>query len=362
MNVSLDGLNGRSNPFMDLPQGKKIQAYYIWIDGSGEGLRGKTRTLLEPTMDPNDLPMWNFDGSSTLQSLGDNSDIYIKPVACFKDPFRRGDNILVMCETLDDEGNPHPTNRRRRCFENMEKVKEEYPWFGIEQEYTMFDYTGRHPYGWPANGYPGPQGPYYCGVGADKVKGRKIVEAHYRACLYAGLSIGGTNAEVMPSQWEYQIGPCVGIDIGDHIWVSRWILHRVAEEFNVVVSFDPKPIPGDWNGAGCHTNVSTLSMREEGGIQKIYEAIEKMEPKHAEHIVSYDPTDGEDNKRRLTGAHETASITQFSYGVAHRGASIRIPRQVASDGCGFFEDRRPSSNADPYRVVDRIIRTICLDE
>ena len=162
----------------------------------------------------------------------------------------------------------------------MEKCKELYPWFGIEQEYTMFDYTGRQPYGWPANGYPGPQGPYYCGVGADKVKGRKIVEAHYRACLYAGLTIGGTNAEVMPSQWEYQIGPCVGIDIGDQIWVSRWILHRVAEEFNVVVSFDPKPIPGDWNGAGCHTNVSTLPMREEGGIQKIYEAIEKMEPKH----------------------------------------------------------------------------------
>ena len=166
----------------------------------------------------------------------------------------------------------------------------------------------------------------------------------------------------MPSQWEYQVGPCEGIEMGDHLWVSRWILQRVAEEFNVVISFDPKPIPGDWNGAGCHTNISTLAMREDGGMEKIVEAIELMGKKHREHIWSYDPSGGEDNKRRLTGQHETASIDDFSYGVAHRGASIRIPRQVAADGKGYFEDRRPSSNADPYVVTDRIIRTICLDE
>jgi len=358
----MDGLDGLSNPFMDLDQGGKCQAYYIWIDGTGEGLRGKTKTLMEPTMDPETLPVWNFDGSSTMQSLGQNSDIYIKPVSCFRDPFRRGDNILVMCETLDHEGNVHPTNKRRSCFENMEKCKEVKPWFGIEQEYTMFDFTGRHPYGWPSNGYPGPQGPYYCGVGSDKVKGRKIVEAHYRACMYAGIKIAGSNAEVMPSQWEYQVGPCEGIEMGDHLWVSRWILSRIAEEFNVVISYDPKPISGDWNGAGCHTNISTLAMREEGGLEKIYEAIELMGKKHEEHIYDYDPSGGEDNKRRLTGLHETASFEKFNFGVAHRGASIRIPRQVAADGKGYFEDRRPSSNADPYVVTDRIVRTICLDE
>eukprot|EP00116_Pleurobrachia_bachei_P007725 sb/3467987/ len=251
----MDGLDGLKNPFMDLPQGDKCQAYYIWIDGSGQGLRGKTKTLDVPTMNPADLPIWNYDGSSTNQAVGENSDVYLQPVACFKDPFRRGNNILVMCETLTHEMAPHPTNNRRSCNEAMEKCADQHPWFGIEQEYTMFDYTGKHPYGWPSNGYPGPQGPYYCGVGSDKVKGRKIVEAHYRACMYAGIKIAGSNAEVMPSQWEYQVGPCEGISMGDHLWVSRWILCRIAEEFDVVISYDPKPIPGDWNGAGCHTNI-----------------------------------------------------------------------------------------------------------
>jgi len=347
---------------MDLDQGGKIQAFYIWIDGTGQGLRCKTKTIDAPTMDPAELPIWNFDGSSTGQSIGENSDIYLKPVACYKDPFRRGDNILVMCETLNDQGEPHPTNKRRSCAESMEKVADQHPWFGTEQEYTMFDYTGRHPYGWPTNGYPGPQGPYYCGVGSDRVKGRKVVEAHYRACMYAGLKIAGSNAEVMPSQWEYQVGPCEGIEMGDHLWISRWILVRVAEEFNVVISFDPKPIEGDWNGAGLHTNVSTEVMREDGGYEHIIAAVEKMADKHDEHIREYDPTGGEDNKRRLTGLHETASIDVFNWGVAHRGASVRIPRQIEVDQKGYFEDRRPSSNADPYSVCDRIIKTICLDE
>lgn len=358
----MDGLDGQTNPFMDLDQGGKVQAYYIWIDGSGQGLRGKTKTLDKPTYDVSELPIWNFDGSSTGQAIGDNSDIYIKPVAIFRDPFRRGDNILVMCEVISHNLEPHPTNFRRECNETMEKCKEQIPWFGIEQEYTMFDFTGKHPYGWPVNGYPGPQGPYYCGVGSDKVKGRKIVEAHYRCCMYAGIKIAGSNGEVMPSQWEYQVGPCEGISMGDHLWVSRWILNRVAEEFNVVISFDPKPIPGDWNGAGCHTNVSTLAMREPGGIKDIYTAIEAMSLKHKEHICAYDPMGGADNKRRLTGLHETASIHHFNYGVAHRGASIRIPRQVAADGYGYFEDRRPSSNADPYTVTNRIMKTISLGE
>ena len=241
----------------------------------------------------------------------------------------------------------------------MEKCKDQKPWFGIEQEYTLFDRTGLHPLDWPANGFPGPQGPYYCGVGANRVYGREVVEAHYRACLYAGIKIAGTNAEVMPSQWEYQVGPCEGISMGDHLWVSRYILCRVAEEYDVVVSFDPKPIPGDWNGAGCHTNISTLAMREDGGMDHIVKAIKAMGLKHKEHIIEYDPTQGVDNARRLTGLHETASIHDFSYGVANRGCSIRIPRQCEKDGKGYFEDRRPASNCDPYSVTGRIVKSIC---
>lgn len=358
----MDGLNGRSNPFMKLDQGDKIQAYYMWVDGSGENLRGKTRTLDSVPDSPDDLPWWNFDGSSTNQSLGTNSDVLLKPAAIFKDPFRGGDNILVLCETYGPDDEPHPTNPRHECIENMEKAAELEPWFGIEQEYTLFDAHNKEVYCWPRYGFPGPQGPYYCGIGADRIKGRKVVEAHYRACLYAGVMIGGSNAEVMPSQWEYQVGPCAGVDISDHLWVSRYILHRVAEEFNVCVSLDPKPIDGDWNGAGCHTNVSTKPMREEGGMEHIMVAIEKMEAKHMEHIEAYDPSGGKDNARRLTGAHETASINEFSYGVAHRGASIRIPRSVEKDGYGYLEDRRPSSNMDPYVVCNRIIKTIAIDE
>nr|AQX17735.1 glutamine synthase [Bathyctena chuni] len=358
----MDGLNGQKNPFLDLPQGDYIQAYYMWIDGSCQALRGKTRTLAKKISSVAELPEWNFDGSSTEQSTGANSDVTIKPVAFFKDPFRRGDNILVMCDTYAPDDSPHVTNARYECNKNMEICKDQKPWFGIEQEYTLFDYTGKNPYGWPANGYPGPQGPYYCGVGADRVKGRKIVEGHYRACLYAGVKIAGSNGEVMPSQWEYQVGPCEGIDMGDHLWVSRYILGRVAEEFNVVVSFDPKPIPGDWNGAGCHTNISTLAMREAGGMEHILKAIEAFSKKHTEHIEAYDPSKGADNARRLTGLHETASIDKFTYGVAHRGASIRIPRQCDKDGYGYFEDRRPASNCDPYTVTNRIVKTMCLGQ
>lgn len=243
----------------------------------------------------------------------------------------------------------------------MEKVKDQKPWFGIEQEYTLFDYD-KQPFGWPKNGYPGPQGPYYCAVGSNNIYGRDVVEAHYRACLYAGIQISGTNAEVMPAQWEFQVGPCEGIEMGDQLWMARYLLCRVAEDFGVVCSFDPKPIKGDWNGAGCHINYSTEAMRQPGGREVIYEAIKKLEKRHNLHIKAYDPQGGRDNLRRLTGLHETSSVMDFSYGTANRGCSIRIPRLVDDEGCGYFEDRRPSSNCDPYAVTDVFVRTTILDE
>ncbi|CAG8613591.1 7989_t:CDS:2 [Ambispora leptoticha] len=335
--------------YLALDQGGKIQAEYIWIDGDG-GIRGKTTTLDKYPEDVSELKEWNYDGSSTNQAPGDNSDVLLRPAAFFKDPFRGGNNIIVLNECWNNDGTPNRTNYRHSCAKVMDTFAEAIPWFGIEQEYTLFDTDGQV-LGWPKGGFPGPQGPYYCSVGASNAFGRDIVEAHYRACLYAGIKISGVNAEVMPGQWEFQVGPCVGIEMGDHLWVSRYLLHRVAEDFGVVVSFHPKPIPGDWNGAGCHTNYSTLAMREEGGIKAIHEAIEKMAEKHADHIAVY----GEDNDKRLTGHHETGHISQFSSGVANRGASIRIPRHVAAEGKGYLEDRRPASNIDPYRVTEIIV-------
>jgi glutamine synthetase len=347
--------------YLSLDQGPRVQATYIWIDGTGEHLRSKTRTLeTEPTK-PSDLPVWNFDGSSTNQAEGSNSDVYLHPVALYKDPFIRGNNKLVLCETYKHNHKPTETNNRVHCLKVMEKAREQHPWFGMEQEYTILD-SDDYPLGWPKHGFPAPQGPYYCGLGTGKVFGRDVVEAHYRAMLYSGVTVSGTNAEVMPAQWEFQVGPSEGISMGDELWLARYLLHRVAEDFGVKVSLDPKPVPGDWNGAGCHTNFSTLAMREPGGIKCIEAAIDALSKQHTRHIKAYDPHEGRDNERRLTGQHETSSIHAFSAGLANRGCSIRIPRQVGEDKCGYLEDRRPSSNCDPYNVTEAIVRTVCLGE
>ncbi|KAH7105545.1 glutamine synthetase [Auriculariales sp. MPI-PUGE-AT-0066] len=344
------------NKFLELPAAKgQIQAEYVWIDGDG-GLRSKTTTVTKKVESLNDLRTWDFDGSSTNQAPGHDSDVYLRPAAIFKDPFRGGENILVLAETFNSDGTPNRTNHRHHAQKVMELAKETKPWFGLEQEYTLFGVDDR-PLGWPVGGFPGPQGPYYCGAGTGKVVARDLIEAHYRACLYSGVNISGINAEVMPSQWEFQVGPCEGIEMGDHLWIARYLLVRLAEMWNVKVSFHPKPLQGDWNGAGCHSNYSTLAMREPGGIKHIEEAIQKLSLRHQQHIAVY----GEDNELRLTGKHETASISAFSSGVANRGASVRIPRHVAAQGFGYLEDRRPASNVDPYRVTAAIVETTVLN-
>ncbi|XP_068608672.1 glutamine synthetase-like [Brachionichthys hirsutus] len=346
--------------YMSLPQGGKCLVTYVWIDGTGEGLRNKTRTLDREPKGIDDIPEWNFDGSSTSQAKDRDSDMYLIPVCMFRDPFTLDPNKLVLCEVLTYDRLPAEKNHRASCNKVMEKVKTHNLWFGMEQEYTLLGLDGR-PFSWPSNGYPEPQGPYYCAVGANNAYGRDIVECHYKACLYAGVKIFGTNAEVMPSQWEFQVGTCEGIEIGDHLWVARFLLHRVCEDFGVVASLDPKPMAGNWNGAGCHTNVSTNQMREDNGLDFINRAIVKLSEKHGEHIRVYDPHDGKDNVRRLTGQHETANINSFTHGVASRRSSIRIPRETSVQKKGYFEDRRPAANCDPYSVIAAIVETCLLD-
>jgi glutamine synthetase len=352
--------------------GDKCAVEYIWLGGgsdqyfSGFDLRSKTMTLSFVPKSADELRVWNYDGSSTEQAPGADSEVLIKPVALFDDPFRGKPHKLVMCEGFHPvTKEPVKGNNRAACKEAMDKAAALKPWFGIEQEYTLFKPGEEIPLGFPDKGEPKrPQGPYYCGSGDAVAFGRKIVEAHYKACCAAGLTIAGINAEVMPGQWEYQVGPCEGIDSGDHMWIARYIMQRVCEENGVAVTFDPKPRSGDWNGAGCHTNFSTLPMRDpnnagdkEGqAYDLILKAIEKLSKKHDEHIAAY----GEGNERRLTGAHETAPITQFSSGVANRGCSIRIPRDADTEKVGYFEDRRPASNMDPYTVTRMIVQTTCL--
>ena len=345
-----------------------VVAEYVWIDGSGIILRSKCRSLDHPVTKVEDLPEWNYDGSSCYQAPTDNSEIIMKPVAMFRDPFRRGNHLLVMTETYRwtdktcTQLEPANTNFRVHANKIFNQNLAEEPWYGIEQEYTLVGTKTKFttwPLGWPNNGYPGPQGPYYCSVGANNCFGRVIADAHYRACLYAGIKVSGTNAEVMPGQWEYQVGPCLGISIGDQLWMSRYILQRIAEDYNVTISFAPK-LFGDWNGSGCHTNYSTKTMREgTQGMAYIDAMMEKFAAKHSDHIELY----GDDNNKRLTGHHETSSITKFSYGVANRAASFRIPTSTAAaGGKGYIEDRRPASNIDPYLVASLVFDTSVLPE
>jgi glutamine synthetase len=325
------------------------KAEYIWIDGTEPTakLRSKTKVLADGA----DLPIWGFDGSSTNQAPGKASDCVLQPVKVVDDPLRGGDDKLVLCEVLLTDMSPHPTNTRAACVATAERFKDQEPWFGIEQEYTFFK-DGR-PYGFPMGGFPAPQGGYYCGVGSDEVFGRDIVEAHLDACLEAGLSISGINAEVMPGQWEFQVGPLSPIEVADQLWIARWLLYRIAEEFDVAASLDPKPVKGDWNGAGAHTNFSTKSMRE--SYEPIIAACEALAEKPAEHVEVY----GAEIEHRLTGSHETAPWDEFSYGVSDRGASVRIPWQVEVDQKGYIEDRRPNSNCDPYLTTQKIVDTVC---
>jgi glutamine synthetase len=328
------------------------QAEYIWIDGTKPTpmLRNKTKILADGAKPG----IWGFDGSSTDQAPGDKSDCVLQPVSQYPDPIRGGDNILVMCEVLYIDMTPHVTNTRSACAAAATKYADQESLFGIEQEYTMLALDGR-PYGFPKNGFPAPQGPYYCGVGAGRIMGRDIVELHTQACLDAGLGISGTNAEVMPGQWEFQVGPLGPLEVSDQLYIARWLLARIAEDFDVVISLDAKPERGDWNGAGAHTNFSTKAMRAEGGLDAIELACKALGNNVLEHVNNY----GYDIQSRLTGKHETAPWNEFSYGVSNRGASVRIPWQVAVEKKGYMEDRRPNANMDPYTVSRLMVETIC---
>jgi glutamine synthetase len=325
------------------------KAEYLWLDGTvpTAKLRSKTKVIADGDVPP----IWGFDGSSTQQAAGDSSDVVLNPVLSVPDPIRGGNNLIVMTETLLTDMTPHPSNTRSACAAASARYGSFDTWFGIEQEYTFFQ--GNSPLGWPANGFPAPQGDYYCGVGADVIFGRDIVEEHMDACIEAGLHIAGINAEVMPGQWEFQIGPVITPQVADELWIARWLLSRIAEDYDVTVSLAAKPVPGDWNGAGAHTNFSTNQMRED--YSACVAAAEALGKNVAEHIANY----GAGIEDRLTGKHETASYKDFSYGVSDRGASIRIPWQVAKDKKGYIEDRRPNANVDPYLSTRLILETVC---
>jgi glutamine synthetase len=331
----------------------KYKLEYIWLDGytPTPNLRGKTQ-IKEfadfPTLEQ--LPLWGFDGSSTKQAEGRSSDCVLKPIRLVPDTSRTN-GLLVLCEVMMPDGEtPHPSNKRATILDD------EGAWFGFEQEYFL--YKNGRPLGFPEQGYPAPQGPYYTGVGYSKVGdvARKIVEEHLDLCLAAGLNHEGINAEVAKGQWEFQIFGKGSRNAADQMWMARYLMMRLTEKYGVDIEWHCKPLGDtDWNGSGMHSNFSTKYMREVGG-KDYFETLMKQFEKNLEaHIAVYGP----DNDKRLTGKHETASIDTFSYGVADRGASIRVPRSFVNNGYkGYLEDRRPNSQGDPYQIASQILKTI----
>ncbi|BAM03940.1 glutamine synthetase beta-grasp domain-containing protein [Phycisphaera mikurensis] len=324
---------------------------YIWLDGYEpiQTLRSKTKIERDFGGKLEDCDVWSFDGSSTLQATGGSSDCLLKPVFLCPDPAREN-GFLVMCEVLSADGSAHPSNGRATINDDDDDF-----WFGFEQEYTLIDTTTNLPLGFPMNGYPGPQGPYYCSVGAGRAFGREIIDRHMDMCLEAGLNFEGINGEVMAGQWEYQIMCKSATEAGDQIWVARYLLERLGEQYDVKVDYHPKPVKGDWNGSGMHANFSNEVLRTCGSKETFEKICQAFEPRIKEHMAVY----GAYNEQRLTGLHETQSMDKFSYGVSDRGASIRIPLLAVQRGWkGWLEDRRPNSAADPYKVAAVIVDTV----
>ena len=329
----------------------KSKLEYIWLDGytPTQNMRSKTKVVenFDGTLDG--CPVWCFDGSSTKQAMGDASDCLLKPVAIFTDPSREN-GYLVMTEVLNSDGTPHKSNARAKIDDDDNDF-----WFGFEQEYFIMDVDTELPLGFPRGGFPGPQGLYYCSVGGRNTHGRNLVEEHADLCIQAGLNFEGINQEVACGQWEFQLFAKGAKKAGDELWIARYLLDRLTEDYNYYIEYHPKPVKGDWNGSGMHANFSNTTLRE-CGSQETYEIIcEAFRPVAKEHIDVY----GAYNDQRLTGLHETASINDFSYGISDRGASIRIPIITVEQGWkGWLEDRRPASNADPYKIAGRIIKTV----
>ena len=345
------------------PQYAKFE--YIWTDGnSSKRIRSKARYILldrSKIRTPEDFikiaPEWSFDGSSTNQAETGESDCILKPVKIVPNTTNmnpRQPSFIVLCEVMNADGTPHKSNTRAKLLERVEETSLEDMWFSVEQEFTMMDSVSGKPIGWDdyKGGTPPSQGNYYCGVGSDVVVGRDMMDAFAMSCNNSGILISGVNAEVMLSQWEYQTEPKPAIQSADDLIISRFILQSVGERMNIAISYDPKPVDGDWNGAGAHINFSTNHMRTNADMDYMNLICSSMGAYHDKAIEVY----GEGNERRLTGKHETSSIDKFSWGELDRTASIRIPiHTVKNEGKGYLEDRRPAANVDPYEAFSYLL-------
>lgn len=336
----------------------KIRLEYVWLDGykPEPNLRSKVKIVDAKTIGASieSFPMWNFDGSSTNQAETGNSDRILKPVRTYMSSTYPLENntVYVLCEVLNPDGTTHTSNKRSKIGDGYEDL-----WFGFEQEYFIFDKENKCVLGHDENNLE-PQGKYYCGVG-EYVAGRDFVEEHMDMCLDYGIDITGINAEVALGQWEYQVFSQGKLKGGDDLWITRYFLYKISEKYGYKITLHPKPLKyGEWNGSGLHTNFSTDKMRYDGGYEYFKALFNAFGSRHEDHIKAY----GSENHLRLTGNFETQSIDKFSWGVSDRGASIRVPQDTAKDWKGYIEDRRPGSNADPYKIIKEIVTTLITAE
>ena len=342
---------------------------YIWLDVNNN-FRSKVKIeKLKLGFQASDLEIWNFDGSSTGQATGDDSEIFIKPYLILQSQTNTDINdnyYYVFCECLNtDIKTPHKTNTRTNAFEffNQPEVISIDPMFGIEQEFFVFK-DGK-PIVWKDE-MTAPQGDYYCGNGGKSIlhSSRKFLDKVIDTLNRWGINTTGYNFEVAPGQMEIQI--CEkGIMAADYLIVLRFILTRYAEEYGWDIVLTPKPefLSGDkWNGSGCHVNFSTAEMRQTTiqsiSFDKTINLIQNMKESHSRDIMHFG---SENNKFRLGGKNETSSYDTFTYGVANRGSSIRIPRYFVNNLYGYIEDRRPGADMDPY-IVTKIICSYALKE
>lgn len=374
-------VDGIMNVCDDAPESASVVtiAEYVWISEPRDCvMRSKTRVLFADVAGVSEVPAWNYDGSSTGQATTEASEVLLQPVAVYDNPLplaspaaddgrpagRRAKvrSILVLCECGAASGAADlrsNTRAKARLVFSRPLVDKHKPWYGLEQEYVVLAADGRTPIAWHVGErdgcVPQRQEMHYCGTKDVTHIGRQLAETHLHLCLRAGIRVSGLNAEVLPGQWEFQVGPCAGIDAADQLWVARYLLLRAAESMHLAVTFAPKPAGADWNGSGCHANYSTELMRAEcedrAGLGEIHRVVARLSEDHARLMASACHEYGRGNELRLTGKHETSNMTTFTCGVGDRTASVRIPNETHEQGAGYLEDRRPAANADPYMVT-----------
>ena len=318
---------------------------YIWLD-CNNNYRSKIKIVNETVTKLEQVPKWNYDGSSTGQATLEHSEVELVPLKIYKHKYDKSFPILVLCDTYNPKTNEVSSYIKAKIV--FDKYINEIPMFGLEQEFFMFDYRSNTILDCE-NGYE--SGKNYCGNGKQCSKTRHYLVGVLYLCLNLDIKLTGMNYEVAPGQAEFQV--CnIGIDACFDLLMLRFILIRVGESYNIKPNWEPKPLKEE-NGSGCHINFSTDKMRktilEKNLLSIIKDMCLKLKKTHDYFI---NEVYGNDNKKRLTGTCETSSYKEFTVKHGSRGASIRIPKNG-----NYFEDRRPGSNIDPYLACSELLKT-----